>query len=407
MAWWIALLLGGTMIVVAAGVTLISGSSARTQAAAAEQKYFAPTSAAPLSRQDPATAVLNPVDDSTSTFTPSSSQRPTPVKAAGTPAATASSRYESQPSTPRIAVAPLSVPTSIELAGSRNPIRVVPIGVTAEGVLEPPADISTAGWWVAGPRPGTPGRAVITGHIDSASAGLGAFAALYLLHPGDPITLAEADGQTLRFEVTDRQQIQKTHLDPRLLQQTTNPSDLLLVTCIGDFNYSTRSYESNLLMADRAASDSSAGRHLNAPARSLPHPARWIKVVGRQARTRQLSRQVTALGNPNQRRRRLALGRAAAAVSHAQQTELLHAQQVQVRHLRIALDTNRAVGAAVGVLMARRDRTYPQAFDCLVKASQRDNIKLAAIAQRILHTATLPPPHDQADHLAPAQPNRS
>lgn len=245
MAWWIALLLAGMMIVAAASITLISGSSARTQAAAAEHKYFAPTSAGPSSRQDPATTVPKPVGDSTST--PLSSQRPAPIKVAGTPA-TASARQKTRPSTPPIPVASLSVPTSIELAGARTPIRVVPIGVTAQGVLEPPADISTAGWWVAGPRPGLPGRAVITGHVDSASAGLGAFAALDLLHPGDHITLAEADGQTLHFKVTNRQEIQKTQLDPRLLQQSTNGSDLLLVTCIGDFNYSTRSYESNLLI---------------------------------------------------------------------------------------------------------------------------------------------------------------
>jgi hypothetical protein len=248
MVWWIALLLGGMMIVVAASITLISGSSARTQAAAAELKYFVPTSAGPLSTQDPATTVPKPVGNSTSTSTPLSSQRPAPVAAAATPAAAAGSRQKGQPSTPHIAVALLSVPTSIELAASRTPIRVVPIGVTAQGVLEPPADISTAGWWVSGPRPGMPGRAVITGHIDSAAAGLGAFAALDLLHPGDHITLAEADGRTLHFEVTDRQEIRKRQLDPRLLQRTTNASDLLLVTCIGDFNSSTRSYESNLLI---------------------------------------------------------------------------------------------------------------------------------------------------------------
>lgn len=141
-----------------------------------------------------------------------------------------------------------SVPTSIELAGSSDPIRVVPIGVSAAGVLEPPEDISTAGWWVSGPRPGMPGRAVITGHIDSAVAGLGAFAALDLVHPGDTISLTEADGRTLHFTVTARQEVEKTQLDPRLLQRTTSVSDLLLVTCIGDFDYATRSYESNLLI---------------------------------------------------------------------------------------------------------------------------------------------------------------
>ncbi len=248
MAWLITLLLAGMMIVVAAIITLISGSSARTQAAAIEQKYFVRTSTAPLSTQTQVTTAPNPVDNSPSTSILLSSQRPASVKATGRGLATASSRQKNQPSPPHIAVAPRSVPTSIQLAGSRNPIRVVPIGVTAEGVLEPPADISTAGWWVSGPRPGMPGRAVITGHIDSAAAGLGAFAALDLLHTGDTITLAEADGQTLHFKVTNRQEIQKTQLDPRLLQRTTNTSDLLLVTCIGDFNYSTHSYQSNLII---------------------------------------------------------------------------------------------------------------------------------------------------------------
>jgi len=140
-----------------------------------------------------------------------------------------------------------SVPLSIELGGSRTPIRVVPIGISAAGTLEPPSDISTAGWWVSGPRPGAPGRAIITGHIDS-TAGLGAFAALDRLHNGDTVALNEAAGEVLHFRVTARQQIEKTHLNPRLLQSTTNASDLLLVTCTGTFDHSTRSYESNLLI---------------------------------------------------------------------------------------------------------------------------------------------------------------
>ncbi|MET3803142.1 hypothetical protein ABIB25_000126 [Nakamurella sp. UYEF19] len=247
MAWLITLLLAGILIVVAASITLISGFSARTHTAAIEQKYFVRTLTAPLSTHSPATTAPDPVDNSPSTSTLPPSQRPTSVEAAGTRSSTAGSRQKNQPPPPN-AGAPLSVPTSIQLAGSRNPIRVVPIGVTAEGVLEPPADISTAGWWVSGPRPGMPGRAVITGHIDSAAAGLGAFAALDLLHTGDTMTLAQADGRTLHFKVTNRQEIQKTQLDPRLLQRTTNASDLLLVTCIGDFDYSTRSYQSNLLI---------------------------------------------------------------------------------------------------------------------------------------------------------------
>lgn len=260
-ALWVALLLGGVLVVVVATITLISASSARTQARVAEQRYFAPTSASvPPVPSVPSVPPVLPVIPSDRTPDPS---RPT-AKAESTPrtslgrrsahptvagrsTAPAGQSQQTLPSIAHPAAASPSVPTSIVLAGSGNPIRVVPIGVSAAGVLEPPEDISTAGWWVSGPRPGTPGRAVITGHIDS-TAGLGAFAALDLLHDGDTIALGEANGRTLHFKVTARQQIEKTQLDPRLLQHTGNASDLLLVTCIGNFDDSTRSYDSNLLI---------------------------------------------------------------------------------------------------------------------------------------------------------------
>lgn len=140
-----------------------------------------------------------------------------------------------------------AIPTSIMLGGSHQQIRIVPIAVSSTGILEPPADIATAGWWVGGPRPGAPGRAVIAGHIDS-TAGLGAFAALADLHVGDLVQLAGTAGPIRRYRVTDRQEIEKTRLDPATLNRTKNHSDILLVTCIGNFDRSTRSYDSNLLV---------------------------------------------------------------------------------------------------------------------------------------------------------------
>lgn len=83
---------------------------------------------------------------------------------------------------------------------------------------------------------------------------------------------------------------------------------------------------------------------------------------------------------------------AATAVHQAQQTKLLAARQRQVQHLQIAVDTNRSIGAAVGVLMVQRRLSYPQAFHCLVEASQDSNVKLAAVADTVLYTGTLPAP---------------
>jgi len=235
-------------------VTLLSTSAAKSDAAATEGKYFPSTVAATPGAPAVGPASSDPVIDrrdssgSPATEAGKTSGSQSFRSSADSASAGKAKRSSSRPVIPRQPAAQTrSVPTSIELGGSRTPIRVVPIGISATGTLEPPSDISTAGWWVSGPRPGAPGRAIITGHIDS-TAGLGAFAALDRLHTRDTLALTEAAGRVLHFRVTARQQIEKTHLDPRLLQNTTNASDLLMVTCTGTFDYSTHSYESNLLI---------------------------------------------------------------------------------------------------------------------------------------------------------------
>lgn len=88
---------------------------------------------------------------------------------------------------------------------------------------------------------------------------------------------------------------------------------------------------------------------------------------------------------------------AADTVRHAQQGALLEAGQRQIANLQIAVGTNRGIGAAVGVLMARHQVPYRPAFELLVRSSQDSNRKLAAVADTVLYTGTLPP----ADHRPP------
>lgn len=193
----------------------------------------------------------------TGTTATGSSVAPTAATPTPLPAATSSSSSATVAGPPITAgpseitapsAVPLAgVPVMLRLGDAGTAIDVVPIGVSTDGVLDPPADVRTAGWWVAGPRPGGPGRTVITGHIDSRTAGLGAFAALDDVDPGDRLTVTTADGRDLDYQVTGRDEIEKTQLDPAVLAGSES-SDLLLVTCIGVFDTDTRSYESNLLI---------------------------------------------------------------------------------------------------------------------------------------------------------------
>ena len=66
------------------------------------------------------------------------------------------------------------------------------------------------------------------------------------------------------------------------------------------------------------------------------------------------------------------------------------AYEAQVGHLKIAVESNRQIGVAVGVLMSRHLWTSEQAFDQLRTASQHLHRKLHDIAEEVTATGVLP-----------------
>jgi len=70
----------------------------------------------------------------------------------------------------------------------------------------------------------------------------------------------------------------------------------------------------------------------------------------------------------------------------------LRAATEQVANLQAALGSNRRIGAAVGVLMARYRLTEKQAFERLANLSQVNNRKLNVIADYVVETGELPEP---------------
>ena len=64
----------------------------------------------------------------------------------------------------------------------------------------------------------------------------------------------------------------------------------------------------------------------------------------------------------------------------------------QAEHLRLALESNRHIGMAIGVLMSSQRVTRQQAFDLLRIASQHTHRKLADIAMDVVETGELDSP---------------
>jgi hypothetical protein len=82
----------------------------------------------------------------------------------------------------------------------------------------------------------------------------------------------------------------------------------------------------------------------------------------------------------------------AAATLAAHTANLLAIRDLAARamHLQTALESNRRIGTAIGVLMARHKITSAAAFTLLRKTSQHGHRKLHAVAEDVIETGELP-----------------
>jgi Sortase domain len=173
---------------------------------------------------------------------PSTGGSTTPTPAVSAPAATGEPSAEGG----QWAYEPaIGEPVRVSLPGKQVPL--VPVGVLADGSMEIPDDVHTAGWWVGGAVPGEQrGSVVIVGHLDSATQGIGDFAELLNLKQGQRVEVSDADGRSLAYTVTERQQLNKTAL-PAALFATDSAPRLVLITCGGRFDPVTH-YEDNIIV---------------------------------------------------------------------------------------------------------------------------------------------------------------
>lgn len=81
--------------------------------------------------------------------------------------------------------------------------------------------------------------------------------------------------------------------------------------------------------------------------------------------------------------------------AHASSVLVTELERHRADHLQQALQSNREIGVAIGVLMQQRKITREAAFDLLRIASQHSNRKLRDVATDVADTGQLPLPGDQ------------
>jgi hypothetical protein len=145
-------------------------------------------------------------------------------------------------------------------AGARTPVRVrVPaLGIDApvdpadidvvHGVLDAPKSIGRTGWWRDGVTPGArAGAVLITGHVDSAEGGIGAFFALRRARAHSRVDVVAASGRTFAYDVVSVRTYRKGTV-PTSIFSRRGRARLVLVTCGGPFDRASGHYRDNVVL---------------------------------------------------------------------------------------------------------------------------------------------------------------
>ncbi|GAB3408778.1 class F sortase [Flindersiella endophytica] len=169
---------------------------------------------------------------------------------------------ESKPKSPRQDAT--QRPRTQQLEGIRGPVMrdspptrlIIPkLGVDStledltldrSGVLTVPRDPAKAGWFRRGPAPGSPGPAVIAGHVtwDREPA---VFFDLARLRQGDRISVTRRDGSTATFTVTGLEQYDKDRFPTQQVYGSIDHAGLRLITCGGTYDGKRHRYKANLI----------------------------------------------------------------------------------------------------------------------------------------------------------------
>lgn len=169
------------------------------------------------------------------------------------PTSSGSASTAGAPTSSATATGPLlaaSTPTELEIPTIGVSSSLLQLGLNPDRTVQVPplAKDSKAGWYTGSPTPGELGPSLILGHVDSAEYGPGVFFKLGALHEGDTVDVTRADSTVAVFRVDRVASFPKDNFPTLEVYGNTDNAQLRLITCGGKFDFSARSYESNIVV---------------------------------------------------------------------------------------------------------------------------------------------------------------
>lgn len=139
---------------------------------------------------------------------------------------------------------PLSI--SLPEVGIKGFIQKV--GIDQNNEIAVPNNVFLAGWYINSSKPGQKGLSIIDGHVDGPTRG-GIFANLTDVNAGQLIEIEYGNGTKVQFKVVDIVQVKVNEAyDVLFAKRPEIESQLNLITCGGNFDFGSGSYEDRIIV---------------------------------------------------------------------------------------------------------------------------------------------------------------
>lgn len=120
------------------------------------------------------------------------------------------------------------------------------VGLTTQGELDVPKEITNVAWYNLSPMPGEVGTSVMDGHFGWKGDVQAVFDNLHLLNKGDKIYIVGKDNTITTFIVREIKTYELSDDVSEIFASDDNKAHLNLITCYGEWNKTEQTYPKRL-----------------------------------------------------------------------------------------------------------------------------------------------------------------
>lgn len=140
------------------------------------------------------------------------------------------------------------IPNTLIIPKLKIEAPVEHLGKNAAGNMAVPKKYDEVSWYSPGFAPGEKGNAAIAGHVDNSLGLHGVFYNLHTLVVGDDVYIRDESGKTSHFKVVDIKRYEYNSAPLGEIFGTSDKKRLNLITCIGEWDASVKSYRERLIV---------------------------------------------------------------------------------------------------------------------------------------------------------------